>query len=325
MKQPFQFDETQYEPIRKLLQRAYRSEHQSGGRRGIPRTNLRIYWLAGRLIWSLEKQSQVDSAVIVGALARRLSQDFGQAFPARKLRSMYAFCRAFPDESTLKPELSWSHYLLLLKVADEQARAFYHEEAAAGHWSTRELARQAGSHYFERQQEPVKEHFVLEFLGLEEAEALPERALEEALLDKLQHFLLELGKGFAFVARQKRVVTATGKHFYIDLVFYHYLLKCFVLIDLKTGQLSHRDIGQMDMYVRMYDDKWKPAGDKPTLGIILCAEKDRTVVQYSILKESRQLFAATYQLYLPTAEELAEKLGASVTEALLPEGFPAFP
>ena len=123
------------------------------------------------------------------------------------------------------------------------------------------------------------------------------------------------------VARQKRVVTATGKHYYIDLVFYHYILKCFVLIDLKTGELSHRDIGQMDMYVRLYDDKWKQPGDGPTLGIILCAEKDQTVVQYSVLKESRQLFAATYQLYLPTTEALAEKLGASVTEAVLPKGF----
>lgn len=318
-------DEALYGHIRKLLERSGLPEAKRRGRRPIPRFNLRIYWLVGRLAWSLEKQGGVGRETVIRELAQRLALDFGAAFPARKLRCMYTFCRAFPEESKLRLELSWSHYLLLLKVSDKEARTFYHEEAADNHWSTRELSRQINSHYYQRQQEPVKEHFVLEFLRLEQAEGVLERDLEDALLDKLQHFLLELGKGFAFVARQKRVVTATGKHYYIDLAFYHYILKCFVLIDLKTGELSHRDIGQMDMYVRLYDDKWKQPGDSPTLGIILCAGKDQTLVQYSVLKESQQLFAATYQLYLPTAEELSEKLGASVTEAVLPEGFPTFP
>ena len=318
MKQPI-FEEELYGQIRKLLQRSGLPEVKPGGKGLIPRSNLRIYWLVGRLAWSLEKQRRVDSETVIRELAQRLAVDFGTAFPVRQLRNMYAFCRAFPEESSLKLELSWSHYLLLLKVSNEQARAFYHQEAADNHWSTRELARQISTHYYQRQQAPVKAHLVLEFLGLEQAGGVLERDLEDALLDKLQHFLLELGKGFAFVGRQKRVVTATGKHYYIDLAFYHYILKCFVLIDLKTGELSHRDIGQMDMYVRLYDDKWKQPGDNPTLGMILCTEKDQTVVQYSVLQESQQLFAATYQLYLPTAEELSEKLGASVTEAIWPE------
>ena len=154
----------------------------------------------------------------------------------------------------------------------------------------------------------IKDPFVLEFLNVKQGVKLTERELESALIDKLQHFLLELGKGFAFIGRQHRVTTETGKHFYIDLVFYNYILKCFLLIDLKVEELSHQDIGQMDMYVRLFEDLRKQVGDNPTIGLILCTEKDRTVVKYSILKESKQIFASKYQMYFPTEKQLEQEI-----------------
>jgi predicted nuclease of restriction endonuclease-like (RecB) superfamily len=205
------------------------------------------------------------------------------------------------------------------------------QEAAAQNWSTRALERQIGSLYFERlllsqdkaalaaeaqtnlsalEQSPrafVRDPVMLEFLGLPDTGRLLEAKLETALMDKLQQFLMELGKGFAFVARQPRVSTET-QDFYIDLVFYNYLLKCFVLIDLKTGPLTHQDVGQMDMYVRMYDDLRRGEGDDPTVGILLCGSKDQSVVRYSVLNGSEQLFASKYRLVLPSEEELRLEL-----------------
>ena len=232
----------------------------------------------------------------------------------------------------LRPELSWSHYRLLIRVENEIAREWYATEAAAQNWSVRALARQIHSLYYERllsskDKEPViaemrektaplapsprdfiRDPVVLEFLDIPAGTpGLRESRLEQAIIDKLRQFLLELGSGFAFVARQQRVRTET-KDFFIDLVFYHYILKCFVLIDLKMGELSHADIGQMDMYVRLYEDSYKGKDDNPTVGLILCTEKDQTVVKYSVLHESRQLFAARYQLHLPSEEELRREL-----------------
>ncbi|MBK6904006.1 MAG: DUF1016 family protein [Saprospirales bacterium] len=214
------------------------------------------------------------------------------------------------------PELSWSHYRLLIRVRQPDKRMYYWTEALKEQWSVRELARQIHSWYCERAAaltaweggHPgaiIKEPYVLEFLPFKTSGGHLEKDLESALLERLQEFLLELGKGFAFVARQKRLSTVSGKRFYIDLVFYHYLLKCFVLVDLKTGELTHRDIGQMDMYVRFFEEKWRGPTDNPTLGLILCTEKDHTVVKYSMLKESRNLFASTYQFHLPTESELS--------------------
>ena len=204
------------------------------------------------------------------------------------------------------------------------------KEAVEGHWSTRQLERQINSLYFERllmsgdkkglmldtdseketmrAEHVIKDPFVLEFLNVKQGVKLTERELESALIDKLQHFLLELGKGFAFIGRQHRITTETGKHFYIDLVFYNYILKCFLLIDLKVEELSHQDIGQMDMYVRLFEDLRKQVGDNPTIGLILCTEKDRTVVKYSVLKESKQIFASKYQMYLPTEKQLEQEI-----------------
>ncbi len=282
-----------------------------------PRPDILTYWLIGQL---LDGAAMPTRASLLD-FSQRLAQDAGIAYPLRKLRLMRRFYRAFPGQQSLYLDLPWSHYCLLLTLKKPQARAFYAAEAAAGHWSIRELARQIGTAYYERQPrgpQLAKEPFVLEFLGLEQTAKLSERALESALLDKLQLFLLELGRGFAFVARQKRVAAPNGKPSYIDLVFYHFLLKCFVLIDLKAGALSHRDISQMDRYVRLYDDKWRQPSDQPTLGIILCREKEPALVQYSILQESRQLSAATYQLYLPSSQELSGWLGMPVRPASPP-------
>ena len=204
-------------------------------------------------------------------------------------------------------------------------------EAADQNWSTRALERQIHSLYYERlmmsrdkapvvdemrektvplapqPEDFIKDPYILEFLGIPDSHKFRESELEEAIIGKLQAFLLELGKGFSFVARQRRISTDT-KDFFVDLVFYNYLLKCFVLVDLKTGELTHQDIGQMDMYVRLFEDKVKGPDDNPTVGIILCAEKDRTIVKYSVLKENRRLFAAKYKLCLPTEEELQKEL-----------------
>jgi predicted nuclease of restriction endonuclease-like (RecB) superfamily len=266
---------------------------------------------------------------------RRMRQ-FYRCFP---IRGTLCPESASPDsvglpaiQGTLCPELSWSHYRLLIRVEDPVARTWYMQEAASQNWSVRALNRQIHSLYYQRllssrNKRPViaemldqtaalapsprdfiRDPVVLEFLDLPIGTAsLRESRLEQAIIGRLQHFLLELGKGFAFVARQQRVSTET-KDFFIDLVFYNYILKCFVLIDLKVGELTHADISQMDMYVRLYEDQHKGKGDNPTVGLILCTEKDQTVVKYSVLKNSKQLFASKYQLYLPSEEELRLEL-----------------
>lgn len=227
------------------------------------------------------------------------------------------------------PNLSWSHYRALMRVEDISARQFYETEAVQSNWSRRDLERQIGSLFYERllastdktamlegvrheamplnPLDMLKDPYVLEFLDLPNVPQLQESQLEQAIIDKLQHFLLELGRGFSFVARQKRM-RFDDKDFYVDLVFYNYLLKCFVLIDLKIGELSHQDIGQMDGYVRMYEAHAKVEGDNPTIGLILCSEKNAAVARYSVLNDSQQLFAAKYQFTLPSEDELQREI-----------------
>jgi predicted nuclease of restriction endonuclease-like (RecB) superfamily len=229
----------------------------------------------------------------------------------------------------LRLELSWTHYRMLLRVEDETAREWYMNEAADQNWSTRQLDRQISTLYYERllasrEKEPVRQEavekleqveaelfirdpYVLEFLNLKDYSGLRESTVEQAIIDKLQRFLLELGKGFSFVARQKRIRFG-DEDFYVDLVFYNYMLKCFVLIDLKIGKLTHQDIGQMDGYVRMYEEHGKVEGDNPTIGLILCSEKNEAIARYSVLNNSRQIFASKYMLYLPTENELEREL-----------------
>ena len=249
---------------------------------------------------------------------------------------MRVFYQAFPIRDALRPELSWTHYRTLLRVESDSARQWYMNEAAGLGWTTRSLERQISTLYYERLlatsnrpaveneakgnraplQTPryfVRDPVMLEFLGLPGVGKLLEADLERALLDNLQAFLLELGRGFAFVARQYRV-SSESKDFYIDLVFYNYLLKCFVLFDLKSGELTHQDIGQMDMYVRMVNDLKRAPDDNPTVGIILCTDKDASVVRYSVLHENEQIFASRYKLILPSEEELRAELARERSE-----------
>jgi predicted nuclease of restriction endonuclease-like (RecB) superfamily len=234
-----------------------------------------------------------------------------------------------PASGVLNPDLSWTHYRVLTKVESPLARDFYEIEAARNHWSARELERQVNSLLFERlarsrdkqglmrlarsgqeiqsAEDVFKDPLVFEFAGIPESPRLVESELEEALITNLQAFLLELGKGFAFVARQRRI-TLDGDHFYIDLVFYHVILKCYVLIDLKVAKLAHEDIGQMQFYVNYYDETQRTAGDNPTLGLILCVEKNDLVVRYTLGKENRRIFASRYKLHLPSEAELAEEI-----------------
>ena len=245
----------------------------------------------------------------------------------------------------LHSNLSWTHYRTLLRVDKAEARAFYEIEAIDSNWTARELERQINSLLYERLalskdqkglmrlarkgqeiRQPAdlfKDPVVIEFLGLPESPRLVESELEAALLDNLQAFLLELGKGFAFVARQQRL-TLDGDHFYIDLVFYHTILKCFVLIDLKAGKLTHQDLGQLQLYVNFYDRERCTEGDTPTLGLILCTDKNDAVVRYTLGPEqSRKIFASRYKLYLPSEEELREEIRREVQR--LPSRNPARP
>ena len=308
------------------------------GRRQILRTadavQVRTGWAVGRHIVEFEQGGAARAdygARLLPRLAEKLTAEYGRGFDASNLHKMKQFYLTFPILDALRPELSWTHYRTLLRVESEPARAWYMNEAAAQNWSSRALDRQVGRLYYERllassdrpavrqeadaklaASEPTPREFIrdpvlLEFLGLPETGRLLESDLEQGLIDHLRAFLLELGKGFAFVARQHRVST-DSKDFFIDLVFYNYLLKCFVLFDLKTGELDHGDIGQMDMYVRMFDEQRRGPGDNPTVGIILCAQKDNSIVRYSVLAENRRLFASRYQLVLPTEEELRQEL-----------------
>lgn len=317
------------------------------------------YWQIGKRIVQEEqggKGRAIYGQSVLKNLSTKLTKNFGNGFSVQNLENFRKFYLLFPVElksyalrrksgndngssiqHALRAELSWTHYRLLIRVENEDARNYYMNEAAEQNWSTRTLERQINSLYFERilssknkkalitktkkeagRDKPaildfVKDPYVLEFLQLKPNATLYEKKLETELLNKLQLFLLELGKGFSFVARQQRIV-AEGDDFYIDLVFYNYILKCFVLLDLKVGKLTHQDIGQMDLYVRYYEDRLRQKGDNPTIGIILCTEKNETVVKYSVLKDNRQLFASKYKLYLPTEKELIKELKAELEQ-----------
>lgn len=280
---------------------------------------LESYWHIGKLIVEDEQQGNLRADYGKGTLktlAKQLTLEFGKGFDDSNLRNIRSFYQAFPIRDALRHELSWTHYRLLSRLDSEEKRNFYITESIASNWSSRELQRQINTLAFDRTFIPVKNEnikpniidyikdpYIFEFLGLSPDEKNTERNLESAIINHIQKFLLEFGKGFAFVARQQHIVTDTSD-FFIDLVFYNYILKCFVIIDLKTSNLNHQDIGQIDMYVRMYDDLKRNDGDNPTIGLLLCTEKDETIVKYSILNDKNQLFASKYLLYLPKEEEL---------------------
>ena len=316
-----------YQTIKAVLEQARAQSY-----RAVNISMVQAYWNIGRIIVEDEQKGKARSdygAYLLDELSKRLTVDFGKGFDRTNISKMRAFYLAYPIVDALRPQLTWTHYRLLLRVGKEATREFYLEECITGNWSTRQLERQINSFYYERllssknkglvkaeikKLEPgpgpkdiIKDPYVLEFLGLKENKAYLENELEQGLIDKLHDFLLELGKGFSFVARQKRI-TIDGDHFYIDLVFYNYILKCFVLIDLKVGKLAHQDIGQMDFYIRYFEEEMKLKGDNPTIGLVLCAEKNEAMAKYTLLKGSKNLFASKYKLYLPTEKELKEEL-----------------
>lgn len=296
------------------------------------------YWNIGKKIVEVEQNGETKAkygSKLISELSKQLTVDFGKGFNTTNLKMMRQFYLIFPNRHTLCDQLSWSHYRLIMRIENEKARDYYIQETIASNWSVRALERQINSLYYERlissqEKQPViqeakentknlqitakdiiKDPYVLEFLDLKDNKSFRENELESALLEKIQEFLLELGRGFAFVSRQKRIKTQTSD-FYIDLVFYNYLLKCFVLVDLKIGKLTHQDIGQIDMYVNMYDDLEKNESDNSTIGIILCTDKDETIVKYSHINSKDNLFVSKYQLYLPTEEEFKREIERDV-------------
>ncbi|WP_294302784.1 PDDEXK nuclease domain-containing protein [uncultured Chryseobacterium sp.] len=282
-------------------------------------TLLLTYWQIGKLIVEDEQKGKERAEYgkyTLKNLSKRLTLEFGKGFDESNLRNMRSLYQAFPICDALRHELSWTHYRLLIRLDNEDKINYYINESIQNNWNSRDLKRQINALAYERVLEHtknttetihnvLKDPYIFEFLGLKPDEKISEKDLETAIIDHLEKFLLEFGKGFAFVARQQHIATDTSD-FYIDLVFYNYILKCFVIIDLKTGELSHQDIGQIDMYVRMYDDLKRGEGDNPTIGILLCSEKDETIVKYSVLNDKNNLFASKYLLYLPKEEELKQ-------------------
>ena len=297
-------------------------------------------WLLGKRISEeeLKEDGKANYGLeIIKNLSSKLTAEYGKGFSGTDLYWCVRFYKAYPKifaslSKKSSPTLSWTHYRILLQVEDPKARDWYLQEASAQTWSTRTLQRNIDSQYYYRllqsqhkdlvekemleitapsqvsdRLEFVKNPVVAEFLGLESRTDFTENTLEGAIISNLQKFLMELGKGFAFVARQQHIQTEK-QDYYIDLVFYNYILKCFCLIDLKTTKVTHQDVGQMDMYVRMYDELKRGEGDNPTIGIILCSETDEDIARYSVLHGNEQLFASKYKLYLPTEEELRAEI-----------------
>ena len=295
-------------------------------------------WLLGKRIADeeLNGESRAEyGAEVIKKLSKDLNAQYGKGYTKTNLYNFYSFYKMYPEifhsesgKSNVK--LSWTHYRVLLQVKDEIAREWYENEALKETWSVKTLQRNISSQYYYRilktqdksavetemkeftskyqtKLEFIKNPVIAEFLGMKEDTSYLESDLEQCIIDNLQKFLMELGKGYAFVARQQHIHTEK-EDYYIDLVFYNYILKCFVLIDLKTNKITHQDIGQMDMYIRMYDDLKRGEGDNPTLGIVLCADTDEDIAKYSILHGNEQLFASKYKLYLPTEEELRAEI-----------------
>ena len=293
------------------------------------------YWLMGKRIVEQEQEAKGRAdygSRLLKSLSKELTAEFGKGFSVGSLYYYRQFYQTFPEIfATPWRILTWSHYKRLMQVSNANARAWYQKEAAEQMWSYRTLDRNIGSQYYERlllsqhkdvvegemkaltaslgndSMEFIKNPTVAEFIGLAPNTDFTESDLESAIISNLQKFLLELGKGFSFVARQKLVRTEK-KDYFIDLVFYNYILKSFVLVDLKTTTITHQDVGQMDMYVRMYDEKVRGEGDNPTIGIVLCSETDDDIARYSVLHDNDRLFASKYMLYMPTEEELRKEI-----------------
>lgn len=317
-----------------IIERAQQAAHRAVNVALVQRN-----WLLGRRIAEEELKGGDRAeygAQIIRALAKHLTEKYGRGFTKTNLYQFVQFYELFPEifhslsgKSPLT--LTWTHYRILLRVPGKRAREWYAREAAEQMWSVRTLDRNVQTQYYHRmlhaQDKPaleasmerkaaierndklefIKNPVMAEFLGLSSNHELHETDLESAIIANLQQFMMEMGKGYAFVARQQHIRTQT-QDFFVDLVFYNYILKCFVLIDLKTSKITHQDVGQMDMYVRMYDDLKRGEGDNPTLGLVLCTQTDEDIAKYSVLNGNEQLFAAQYQLYLPTEDELRAQI-----------------
>lgn len=317
-----------YSEIKAIL-----TEARQRARTAVNTAMVEAYWHIGKRIVEEEQGGKGRAGYgdeLIRGLSVSLTDDLGKGFSYANLCNFRQFYLTFPDSEilyALRRELTWTNLRMIMRVENPQARAYYLQEASEQGWSSRDLQRLINTHTYERTlssqgsaqklatqedhtesaRDFIKDPYVLEFLQLPESPWPKEQQIESAIIANLSQFLLEAGKGFSFVGRQFRISTETA-HFYIDLVFYNYLLKCFVLIDLKADALSHQDIGQMDTYVRMFDDLKRAPDDNPTIGLILCASKDETLVKYSLLKDSEQIFASKYRLVLPTEEELIAEI-----------------
>lgn len=287
------------------------------------------YWNIGRRIVDEEqhgKERAEYGVELIKMLAKELTHEYGSGFSERYLAYFRKFYVTVPNLEILQTRLQnlrWSHILTTLRVSDDTARRWYLENASEQGWNVRTLSRNISTQYYERhfqtpqiaeskksvpaKEEILKSPLIAEFLGFKPDESYSERDLESSIISHLKDFLMEIGRGFAFVARQQHIRT-DAEDYYIDLVFYNVVLKCYVLVDLKVGKISHQDVGQMDMYVRMYDELKRTEGDNPTIGIVLCSETDADIAKYSILKGNEQIFATKYKLYLPTEEQLRREI-----------------
>lgn len=305
---------------------------KEGAIRSVEHHRTVMYWHIGERIFNEEQQGK-DRAdygnYLIKYLSEQLQPEYGSGFSVRQLERYRQFYRTFPIASSLRTQLSWTHYKLLLSIDNEDKREYYIAETVKNNWSVRQMERQINSQLFERlllsndkesvlavarneviptnPNQIIKDPLVLEFLGLKRESAYYEKDFEQAIITNLQDFLLELGNGFSFVARQKRI-HLDGDEFFIDLVFYNRLLQCFVLFEIKTHKLTHEDLGQLQMYVNYYDRVEKVAHEKPTIGILLCADKNDAVVKYSLPENNNSILASQYQLYLPTEEQLLKEI-----------------
>ena len=325
--------------MRKIMEGSQKTAHQAVNTILVQRN-----WLIGYRIASeeLNGEDRADyGAEVIKKLSFELTKEFGKGYTKSNLYSFYSFYKTYPEifqtpsgKSAIL--LSWSHYNVLLQVKDKIARDWYEKEAYEQTWSVRTLQRNISSQYYYRmlqtqnrnrvenemkqltadfqtdKLEFIKNPVIAEFLGLSSNTDFTESELESSILSNIQKFLMELGKGYAFVARQQHIKTEK-QDYYIDLVFYNYILKCFVLIDLKTEKITHQDVGQMDMYIRMYDELKRSEGDNPTIGIVLCSDTDEDIARYSVMHGNEQLFASKYKLYLPTEEELRAEIETQKT------------
>ena len=316
-----------YQEVRQIIDNA-----RSNAVRSVDFCRVQMYWNIGRRIVEEEQQGKERAdygAYMLKNLAKALEPEYGSGFSVRQLEMCRKFYRLYPITNALRSQFNWTQYRLLISISDSDKREYYELEAANNGWTARQLERQINSQLYERlllsndkesvlavarkermpelPQEIIKDPMILEFLGLERKPSYYEKDLEQALITHLQKFLLELGNGFTFVARQKRILIEDDEYF-ADLVFYNRLVRCFVVIELKTTKLTHQDIGQLQMYVNYYDRMEKTAEENPTIGILLCSAKNDTAVKMTLPEDNQTILASQYQLYLPTQEQLKQEI-----------------